>query len=80
MTALSSLAPMKLRLLFASNGSDAWPSCDMQLASNTDTGVIPVAYRLRNIICGPESGIIPISDASSISVNVLDFIHGSRSM
>ena len=66
--------------LSASSGSDECPSCDMLLARRTGSGTIPEAYKVTNIICGPDSGIMPISVARIIIRAVLLLIHSSSLM
>jgi hypothetical protein len=76
-TQLISFAQKKLFLLSAIRGSDEWPSCEMLLASSTGSGTIPVAYRVTKIICGPDSGMIPIRVARMIISAVLLLIQSS---
>ena len=77
---LISLAQRKLFRLSAMRGSDACPSCEIELARRTGNGTMPVAYRATNIVCGPDSGMIPISVARIIIRAVLLLIQLSRLM
>lgn len=74
---LISFAHKKLFLLSAISGSEACPSCDIELARRTGNGTIPAAYNVMNIICGPDSGMIPINVARTIIRAVLLLIQWS---
>ena len=74
---LISFAQRKLFLLSAISGSDEWPSCEMLLAKSTGSGTMPVAYNVTKIMCGPDSGMMPISVARIIIRAVLLLIHAS---
>ena len=76
---LTTLAFKKLILLSASSGREACPSCEMELASNTLKGVMPVANKVTNSKCGPDSGMIPINTANRIIHGMLELIHDSMS-
>ena len=75
---LTIFAFKKLRLLSASSGSEAWPSCEMELTSNTENGTVPVANKVTNSKCGPDSGIMPTKTASRIIQGMLLLISCSR--
>ena len=75
--ALTIFALTKLRLLSARSGREAWPSCEMELASSTENGTVPVANKVTNSKCGPDSGMIPIRTANRIIHRMLSFIHDS---
>ena len=75
---LTIFAFKKLRLLSASSGSEAWPSCEMELASNTENGTVPVANKVTNSRCGPDSGMMPTKTANSIIQGMLLLISCSR--
>ena len=75
-----SFAQRKLFLLSARSGMDAWPSCEMELARRTGNGTTPAAKSVTKIMCGPDSGMMPISVASRIIRAVLLLIQCSISM
>ena len=76
-TQLMIFAQRKLFLLSASSGNDACPSCEIELARRTGNGTIPVAYRVTNTMCGPDSGMIPINVARITIKAVLLLIQSS---
>ena len=69
----------KLRLLSASNGREACPSCEMELANSTENGTMPVANSVTNNMCGPDSGMIPTKTANRIIQRMLELIQDSMS-
>ena len=75
MTAQSSLAHRKPRLLSASSGKVVWPFCTMELANKILKGMCPEAKRVIKIMCGPDSGIIPINTAAISMGKGLLLIH-----
>lgn len=56
-----------------------WPSCDMELDSSTENGTNPLAKSVTKIMCGPDSGMIPIKTASSIMNGILSLVHDAIS-
>ena len=78
-SALMIFALMKLVLLSASSGRAACPSCEMELANNTENGTMPVANKVTNSKCGPDSGMMPTNNASRIIHGMLELIHDSMS-
>ena len=52
----------------------------MQLARSTGNGTTPAAYNVTNIICGPDSGMMPIAVARRIISAVLLLIQWSISI
>ena len=79
-TDLSSLAQTKLLLFSARRGRHAWPSWDMQLARSTGNGRIPDANIDTKTMCGPDSGMSPVSTAMTIISPVFPRSHVSMSM
>lgn len=77
--ALTIFALAKLRLLSASKGREAWPSWEMLFANNTENGTVPVANRVTNSRCGPDSGMMPMRTAKSIIQGMLLLISASMS-
>ena len=77
--ALTIFALEKLRLLSASKGKEAWPSWEMELASSTENGTVPVANKVTNSKCGPDSGMMPMRTAKSIIQGMLLLISASIS-
>lgn len=75
--ALIILAFTKLLLSSAKSGNAACPSCEMELASRTEKGTTPVAKRVTNSKCGPDSGMSPIKTAKAIIHNMLSLINSS---
>ena len=76
---LMNLAFTKLPLLSARSGSEACPSCEMELARSTEKGTVPVANKVTKSMCGPDSGMIPINTANRIIHGMLELIHDSMS-
>ena len=66
-------------LLSANNGIDECPSCETELASNTEKGITPDANNITKIKCGPDSGIMPIRTANKIIHGILELIRDSIS-
>ena len=75
--ALMIFAFKKLRLLSAKSGKEACPSCEMELANSTENGTVPVANKVTNSKCGPDSGIMPMRTANNIIHRMLSLIHDS---
>ena len=75
--ALMIFAFTKLRLLSAKSGKEACPSCEMELANNTEKGTMPVANKVTNSKCGPDSGMMPMRTANKIIHRMLSVIHDS---
>ena len=75
--ALMIFAFKKLRLLSAKSGKEACPSCEMELANSTENGTVPVANKVTNSKCGPDSGIMPMRTANNIIHKILSLIHNS---
>ena len=59
-----SFAVIKSFLLWASRGSVECPSWTIEFASKMERGIAPAEKRPMKTICGPDSGIMPISTAS----------------
>lgn len=76
--ALIIFALTKLRLLSAKSGSEACPSCEMELANSTENGTVPVANKVTNSRCGPDSGMMPMSTANNNIQGILLEISCSR--
>ena len=76
---LTTFAFKKLLLLSASKGREACPSCEMELASRTEKGTVPVAKRVTNSKCGPDSGMMPTKTANRIIHGMLLLISVSMS-
>ena len=76
--ALTIFAFTKLRLLSANKGKEACPSCEMLLANSTEKGTVPVANKVTNSRCGPDSGMMPIKTANRIIHGMLLLIRCSR--
>ena len=62
----------KLDLLSAKSGSDACPSCEMELAKSTEKGTTPAANSVTKSMCGPDSGMIPMRMANRIIHGMLE--------
>lgn len=77
--ALTIFALTKLRLLSAKSGKEAWPSCEMLLANSTENGTVPVANKVTNNKCGPDSGMMPMRRANKIIQGMLLLISVSMS-
>lgn len=77
-SALTIFAFTKLRLLSANSGNEACPSCEMELANSTENGTVPVANKVTNSKCGPDSGMIPTKTANKIIHGMLLEISCSR--
>ena len=77
--ALTIFALRKLRLLSANKGREACPSCEMLLANSTEKGTVPVANKVTNSRCGPDSGIMPTKTANRIIHGMLLLIRVSIS-
>ena len=71
---LTTFAFTKPRLLSAKSGSEACPSCEMELASSTEKGTVPVANKVTNSKCGPDSGMMPTKTANSIINGMTSFL------
>ena len=67
----------KLLLLSANKGNEACPSCEMELANSTENGTTPVANKVTNTRCGPDSGMMPMSTANRIIQGMLSLTHDS---
>lgn len=78
-SALMIFAFTKLRLLSASSGREACPSCEIELANSTEKGTVPVANRVTNSMWGPDSGMMPTNTANKIIHRMLELIHDSMS-
>ena len=76
---LTIFAFKKLRLLSAKRGSEACPSCEMELAKSTENGTVPVANKVTNSKCGPDSGMMPTRTAKRIIQGILLLISVSIS-
>ena len=76
---LTIFAFRKLRLLSANSGNEAWPSCEMELAKSTEKGTVPVANKVTNSKCGPDSGMMPTKTANNIIQGMLLLISVSIS-
>ena len=83
MTAATSMLTIfaftKLLLLSASSGNEACPSCEMELANSTENGTVPVANKVTNSKCGPDSGMMPTKTANKIIHGMLLLMRVSMS-
>ena len=77
--ALIIFALAKPLLFSAKSGNEACPSCEMLLANSTENGTVPVANKVTNSRCGPDSGMMPTSTANKIIHGMLLLISVSMS-